>query len=254
MNQTDLAQLAGTSRESVSRFLAELERAGVVRSGRGRVTVLEPDEAPQLHLLRPAGGHRTLREDLELPYRWNDVDGIVRVEIGINDDPDRLRLRRVRPGLPLSAGRRSSPRRSAIGDMLGWVQLVDEERSASRGFEIDLFEPLGEVPHPFAFFGFAPTLFDSPHTDLPRLGLPRPHLPLRPGRDSCYDGRRASEVRAILGFSVGLLQTRDRIECLRPEAALGRGLERPSRRTCTGELSELKWTFAPGFFDHPLRP
>jgi CRP-like cAMP-binding protein len=42
MNQTDLAQLAGTSRESVSRFLAELERAGVVRSGRGRVTVLQP--------------------------------------------------------------------------------------------------------------------------------------------------------------------------------------------------------------------
>lgn len=42
MTQTDLAQLAGTSRESVSRFLATLERAGVVRCGRGRVTVLEP--------------------------------------------------------------------------------------------------------------------------------------------------------------------------------------------------------------------
>jgi CRP/FNR family transcriptional regulator, cyclic AMP receptor protein len=42
MNQTDLAQLAGTSRESVSRFIAELERAGVVRCGRGRVNVLEP--------------------------------------------------------------------------------------------------------------------------------------------------------------------------------------------------------------------
>jgi CRP/FNR family transcriptional regulator len=42
MNQVDLAQLAGTSRESVSRFLADLERAGVVRSGRGRVTVLHP--------------------------------------------------------------------------------------------------------------------------------------------------------------------------------------------------------------------
>jgi CRP/FNR family transcriptional regulator len=41
MNQADLAQLAGTSRESVSRFLADLERAGVVRIGRGRVTVLE---------------------------------------------------------------------------------------------------------------------------------------------------------------------------------------------------------------------
>jgi CRP/FNR family transcriptional regulator, cyclic AMP receptor protein len=44
MNQADLAQLAGTSRESVSRFLADLERAGVVRSGRGRVAVLDPEK------------------------------------------------------------------------------------------------------------------------------------------------------------------------------------------------------------------
>ncbi|MEO8091437.1 MAG: Crp/Fnr family transcriptional regulator [bacterium] len=42
MTQADLAQLAGTSRESVSRFLATLERAGVVLVGRGRVTVVEP--------------------------------------------------------------------------------------------------------------------------------------------------------------------------------------------------------------------
>lgn len=42
MTQADLAQLAGTSRESVSRFLATLERAGVVRVGRGRVTIVEP--------------------------------------------------------------------------------------------------------------------------------------------------------------------------------------------------------------------
>jgi CRP/FNR family cyclic AMP-dependent transcriptional regulator len=42
MTQADLAQLAGTSRESVSRFLATLERAGVVTVGRGRVTVVEP--------------------------------------------------------------------------------------------------------------------------------------------------------------------------------------------------------------------
>jgi CRP/FNR family transcriptional regulator len=43
LRQSDLAQLAGTSRESVSRFLATLERAGVVRVGRARVTVIEPD-------------------------------------------------------------------------------------------------------------------------------------------------------------------------------------------------------------------
>lgn len=43
MTQADLAQLAGTSRESVSRFLAQLERAGVLRVGRGRVTMVDPD-------------------------------------------------------------------------------------------------------------------------------------------------------------------------------------------------------------------
>lgn len=42
MKQADLAQLAGTSRESVSRFLADLERAGVVEGGRGRVTIIDP--------------------------------------------------------------------------------------------------------------------------------------------------------------------------------------------------------------------
>src|SRR6478672_11829608 len=43
LRQSDLAQMAGTSRESVSRFLAALERAGVVQVGRGRVTVIEPE-------------------------------------------------------------------------------------------------------------------------------------------------------------------------------------------------------------------
>ena len=37
--QAELAQLAGSSRESASRFIATLERAGVVTQGRGRVTV-----------------------------------------------------------------------------------------------------------------------------------------------------------------------------------------------------------------------
>jgi len=41
--QADIAQLAGSSRESASRFLAVLERAGVVTQGRGRLTVHEPE-------------------------------------------------------------------------------------------------------------------------------------------------------------------------------------------------------------------
>jgi CRP/FNR family transcriptional regulator len=43
VTQADIAQLAGSSRESASRFLAVLERADVVSQGRGRITVHDPD-------------------------------------------------------------------------------------------------------------------------------------------------------------------------------------------------------------------
>ncbi len=40
--QADVAQLAGSSRESASRFLAVLERAGVISQGRGKLIVHQP--------------------------------------------------------------------------------------------------------------------------------------------------------------------------------------------------------------------
>jgi CRP/FNR family cyclic AMP-dependent transcriptional regulator len=40
--QAEIAQLAGTSRESASRFLARLERDGLVTCGRGKVIVHDP--------------------------------------------------------------------------------------------------------------------------------------------------------------------------------------------------------------------
>jgi CRP-like cAMP-binding protein len=45
--QAEVAQLAGSSRESASRFLAVLERAGVVSQGRGRLIVHDPQELQQ---------------------------------------------------------------------------------------------------------------------------------------------------------------------------------------------------------------
>ena len=41
--QAELAQLAGSSRESASRFLAVLERAGIITQGRGRLLVHDAD-------------------------------------------------------------------------------------------------------------------------------------------------------------------------------------------------------------------
>jgi len=43
VTQAEVAQLAGSSRESASRFLAVLERAGIVSQGRGRLTVHQPE-------------------------------------------------------------------------------------------------------------------------------------------------------------------------------------------------------------------
>ena len=43
LTQADLAKLAGSSRESASRFLATLERSGVISQGRGRLTVHDPN-------------------------------------------------------------------------------------------------------------------------------------------------------------------------------------------------------------------
>lgn len=40
--QAEVAQLAGSSRESASRFLAVLERAGIITQGRGKLTVHDP--------------------------------------------------------------------------------------------------------------------------------------------------------------------------------------------------------------------
>jgi CRP/FNR family transcriptional regulator len=40
--QADVAKLAGSSRESASRFLAVLERAGVIEQGRGKMVVHDP--------------------------------------------------------------------------------------------------------------------------------------------------------------------------------------------------------------------
>ena len=45
--QAELAQLAGSSRESASRFLAVLERAGVISQGRGRLVVHKPGALEQ---------------------------------------------------------------------------------------------------------------------------------------------------------------------------------------------------------------
>jgi hypothetical protein len=84
---------------------------------------------------------------------------------------------------------------------LGWIQLVCSSDHPGEGsqFELDPFEPLGRLPHPFCWFGFAPTLFDAPSRTS--------REPMRWVANSflCFiaSGAPAREARAILGFSWG---------------------------------------------------
>ena len=185
---------------------------------------------------------------LELPYRWNAVDGLVRAEIGTNDDPAVYGCEEFARGFPYCRATIEPPARG-YGDMLGWVQIVDTNEHES-GFRIDLFEPLGEVLHPFNFFGFSPTLFDSPHTTLAEWDfLAHTFLCGLGGKllEQTEEGRR--EVRPVLGFSWGLSKQGTEIDLLDPKPL--------SAGDWNGHLAYLRqrfpsWTFPPGFFDGPL--
>jgi hypothetical protein len=185
---------------------------------------------------------------LELPYRWNGVDGLVRVEIGVNDDPDRYGGEEFARGSPYCRATIEPP---AVGyrEMIGWVQVV-EISERGEGFQIDLFEPLGEIPHPFAFFGFSPTLFDSPHTTFPEWDFAaRTFLCGLGGKllEQTEGGRR--EIRAVLGFEWGFSKRGDRVSLrdLKPLPAEGWNRHLPYLRERFPAC-----TFPPGYFDHPL--
>ncbi len=70
--QADLAQLAGSSRESASRFLAVLERAGIISQGRGKLVVHDPVGARALRLL--IGDRRVLSRRRRRPRRRRGRD------------------------------------------------------------------------------------------------------------------------------------------------------------------------------------
>jgi hypothetical protein len=184
---------------------------------------------------------------LELPYRWNGVDGRVQAEIGVNDDPGVFGGEEFARGFPYCRARIDPP---AVGyrEMIGWVQLV--QNSEREGFQIDLFEPLGDIPHPFAFFGFSPTLFDSPHTTIPSWDfVAHSFLCGLGGRlfEQTEGVRR--EIRAVLGFEWGFSKRGDQIDTF--------DLKQLPADAWNGHLEYLRGrfdqcTFPPDFFDRPL--
>ncbi len=183
---------------------------------------------------------------LELPYRWGDVDGAVKVEIEIDRNPGEFGCEEVARGFPYCRALLSPPA-VGYGDSLGWVQLADlSDRQG--GLVIDNYEALGPVSHPFFSFGPNITYFDHPHTSLENWDF-LAHTFLCGLGGELLEFRR--EVRALLGFSWALSKRADRIEASGP-TPLG-----PADWAAHLRYLEEKfetWKFAPGFRQHPLRP
>lgn len=189
-------------------------------------------DAPQL----PGG--------IELPYRWAGTEGTVRVEIRVNDDPASLGCSELARGYPYMRATIDSPARG-YADFLGWVQLLDSSLHGA-GFFLDYFEPLGHVPHPFGFYGFAPTFFDAPHSDEENWDF-LAHSFLCGLGGEILDRER--DIRAVLGFSWGFSKRGSEFEYLSPEPLTSADWD--------AHLDYLAraypdWTFTPGFHRHPL--
>lgn len=184
---------------------------------------------------------------MELRYRWNDREGRVDVKVARNEDPAAIGCPEYARGFPTCTATIDHPA-IGYGDMLGWVQLVDRSDQEG-GFKIDGLELLTEVSHPFAYFGTAPILFDSPHTDELENWEFLAHSFLC-GRGGTLHPRRF-EVRAVLGFGWGFSKRGSQIEWFGPEVL--------TEQDWNGHLPYLKrefglWKFAQGWQQHPLRP
>jgi hypothetical protein len=183
---------------------------------------------------------------LALPFRWAGREGEVQVEIRENDDPAALGCRDFARGFPVIRAT-ITPASQGYPDMLGWVQLVEDSYHGG-GFHADGFEPFGEFPHPFTFYGVSPTLFDAPHYDGEDFDF-LAHTFLAGLGGELLEFRH--EARAVLGFSWGCRKRGPQIELLRPEPLPPEGWD--SHRDYLARTYP-EWTFAPGFVEDPLEP
>ena len=161
------------------------------------------------------------------------------IEVAVNEDPEQLGCPGYARGFPYCQATISPPARG-YADFLGWVQLVDSSLHG-KGFHLDHFEPLGPVPHPFGFYGFAPTLFDAPHTEREDWDFLAHSFLCGLGEDTLDGG---GEIDALLGFSWGFEKRQGEV------ALLGPSLLAPAdwdRHRAFLRKAFPRWLFVPGF-------
>ncbi|HET7444693.1 MAG TPA: hypothetical protein VFJ57_08545 [Solirubrobacterales bacterium] len=180
---------------------------------------------------------------LSIPFERRGATGVVDAEVGVNDDPAAYGCPEFARGFAWCRATVTPPARG-YADALGWIQLIDwEQMEGGDGFLIDPFAPLGEVSHPFGFFGFAPTMFDAPHTDRPlQTSDFVAHSFLCGLGPEPLAGR--FEADAVLGFSWGFRVREGEFEIQSPALL---GPEDWDRHHDYLTDSHPGWTFLPGF-------
>jgi hypothetical protein len=186
---------------------------------------------------------REQRSKVRLSFHLFGSPGWVDAAVEPNTDPEALGCPPFARDLPVCT---AAVKYKGMGyhAALGWVQLVRSTDNASGGgaFEMDPFEPLGSLPHPYCFFGFRPVLFDAP------ARVSREDMDWVAESFLCFihadtDNR---ETRAILGFTWGF-GIKERVVSLRRPARL-------DSRAWDGHLPLLRaahpgWAFAAGYRD-----
>jgi hypothetical protein len=140
---------------------------------------------------------------MHLPFSLRGLPGTIDVTVGTNSDPEGLGAGTGAAGLAFCEATVNYPGKGYAG-LLGWVQLVRSTDNTSRGdqFEMDPLDVLGDVQHPFCFFGIKPTLFDAPSRDS------RADLDWLAHSFLCHIADAAPrEVHALAGFEWGFTIT-----------------------------------------------
>jgi hypothetical protein len=175
------------------------------------------------------------------PFTLAGTRGHVDVVVAVNDEPQELGCRERARGFPYCSASISHSARGYAA-ALGSIQLVRSTDNASGGaaFEMDPFEPLGPVSHPFCFFGFLPALFDAPSRD------PIPDMDWTAHSFLCRLGDGERQVHPVLGFSWGFVIRDAVIASWGPEALSPQAWE---AQVPVLAREHPAWSFMPGFAD-----
>ncbi|MEU4626937.1 hypothetical protein AB0G04_44075 [Actinoplanes sp. NPDC023801] len=100
---------------------------------------------------------------MHLPFSLRGIRGAIDITIDVTRDPEDVGASPGAVGLPHCRATIEYPGKG-YDSLMGWVQMVrsTDNDSGGEAFEMDPLMFVGEVPHPFGFFGITPTLFDAP--------------------------------------------------------------------------------------------